>query len=89
MRGRPYVFYALLCLAIFVIGTVVYPVIMCFIFLKLIDSVTESIGYTKQDKFYKGSPADNALGDDGHGRRMALCKTDPHCNNDIPFRPRL
>ncbi len=32
--GRPYVFYALLCLAIFVIGTVVYPVIMCFIFPK-------------------------------------------------------
>lgn len=55
VRGRPYVFYALLCLAIFVIGTVVYPVIMCFIFLKLIDSVTESIGYTKQDKFYKAA----------------------------------
>lgn len=53
VKGRPYVFFFLLCIAITVIGTVVYPVIMCFIFLKLLDSVTESIGYTKQDKFYK------------------------------------
>lgn len=55
VRGRPYVFYALLCLAISLSAPVVYPVIMCFIFLKLIDSVTESIGYTKQDKFYKAA----------------------------------
>lgn len=53
VSGRPYVFMILLCLAITVIGTVVYPVVMCFIFLKIIDSVTESVGYTKKDKFYK------------------------------------
>lgn len=53
VSGRPYVFMILLCLAITVIGTVVYPVVMCFIFLKIIDGVTESVGYTKQDKFYK------------------------------------
>lgn len=53
VRGHPYVFMLLLCAAITIIGTVVYPVVMCFIFLKLIDSVTESIGYTKKDKFYK------------------------------------
>lgn len=53
VSGRPYVFMILLCLAITVIGTVVYPVVMCFIFLKIIDSVTESVGYTRHDKFYK------------------------------------
>lgn len=53
VRGHPYVFMLLLCVAISVLGTVVYPVVMCFIFLKLIDSITESIGCSKQDKFYK------------------------------------
>lgn len=55
VQGRPYVFFLLLCLAIVLIGTVVYPVVMCFIFLKLIDSVATSIGYTHDDKFYKAS----------------------------------
>ncbi len=55
VKGRPYVFFFLLCMAIILIGTVVYPVVMCFIFLKLIDSVAESIGYTRADKFYKAS----------------------------------
>lgn len=53
VHGRPYVFMILLCVAITLIGTVVYPVVMCYIFIQLAGSIAESIGYTKKDKFYK------------------------------------
>lgn len=53
VHGRPTVFLILMCVAMCVIGTVVYPVVICYIFLKLSGYVTESIGYTKKDKFYK------------------------------------
>lgn len=55
VSGRPYVFYTLLCLAITVLGTVVYPMILCVMFMQLMEQISISIGYTKKDKFYKAS----------------------------------
>lgn len=53
IHKRPYVFMFMLCLAITLIGTAVYAVIMCTFLLTLVDGICDQLGYTKEDKFYK------------------------------------
>ena len=53
IHGRPYVFMLMLCVAITLIGTAVYAVIMCCFLLTFLESICSSIGYTKTDKFYR------------------------------------
>lgn len=53
IHGKPYVFLLMLCVAITLLGTAVYAVVMCCFLLEFVDDVCTSIGYSKDDKFYK------------------------------------
>lgn len=53
IHGRPTLFMIMLTLAMIIISIFTAPQVVAVLFFKLLEDVTTSIGYTKEDSFYK------------------------------------
>lgn len=53
LHGRPTLFTIMFILAMLLASTVIVPIVVCVMFFKILKQICESIGYTRDDEFFR------------------------------------
>lgn len=53
VHGRPMFFTVMFTIALILVSIFIFPMVTAVMFFKILDQISGSIGYTKEDKFYK------------------------------------